>query len=212
MLKVKAKTGSFFPGVSPDLCAALAVASYAKRTCVLDYPLFVPGSSGASTAGSSGMKKHVGRLEDQAHLPLSCVQNWSDIVPAFFSVETIWAEASVGALRATGRNDVLSDFNVPLLYGDCVMWHPSFLPIMLRRFFPALRATNRGAVRGTCQFTYRMLYLTWRRAKSLMTRLLRAKPVPSQAHTINGLENIDEAVLAFSAHMVSTGRRFDMVI
>ena len=95
MDRVKDKTGTYFPGVSPDMASAMALACIVKKTCYVDYPLFVPGSSAKSNAGVSGMRKHIGSLRDQSHLPPDCESKWSSIVPKFYSVHTIWAETAV---------------------------------------------------------------------------------------------------------------------
>ena len=113
---VKERTGSYFPGISPDMSAAISIATVVKRICHVDYPLFVPGSSAKSNAGLSGLNKHIGLLRDQPHLPTNCERDWSEIVPVFYSVQTIWAEANVNALSAMGRLDILNKFNIPLLY------------------------------------------------------------------------------------------------
>lgn len=211
MQRVKEKTGTFFPGVSPDMAVALAIANYVQSMCQIDYPIFLPGSSARSNAGMSGMNKHIGRLGDQPHLPTDVEQNWSAIVPCFYSVQTIWAEAAVSALRLVGRTDVLREFNVPKLYADCLMWHPAFAAVILRSFYPALRAIKRGALRGTAQFIYRFAYLGWLRAESLGRRIL-GRPVSALPwHSVGGLENIDEAVQALCEQKVTERAPFDRI-
>jgi len=209
--KVKSRTGTYFPGISPDMAAALAVANYATRICHVDYPLFVPGSSAKSNAGLSGLKKHIGWLRDQPHLPTTCEQNWSTIVPVFYSVQTIWAEATVNSLKATGRTDILKDFNVPLLYAFCFIFHYRYMSTASYSFYRALRATQRGVLIGTLQFAYCFCFLWGARAKSLATRLSRGTRV-TDAYCARGLRDIDEAVQAVSAHLINTGMRFNTVV
>ncbi len=209
--KVKARSGTYFPGISPDMAAALAVANYAKRICHIDYPLFVPGSSAKSNAGLSGMKKHIGWLRDQPHLPPTCEQEWSDIVPAFYSVQTIWAEAAVNSLKAIGRTDILKDFNIPLLYAFCFIFHSRYMSTAGSSFYRALRATQRGALIGTFQFAYWFFFLWGARAKSLVTRLTGGSH-DTDSYCVKGLQNIDEAVQAVSAHLGKTKLRFNMIV
>jgi glycosyltransferase involved in cell wall biosynthesis len=209
--QVKAKTGTYFPGISPDMAAALAVANYAKRICHVDYPLFVPGSSAKSNAGLSGMKKHIGWLRDQPHLPATCEKDWSNIVPAFYSVQTIWAEATVNSLQATGRTDILKDFNVPRLFAFCSINYSGYMSTAGYSFYHALRATQRGILVGTLQFAYWFFYLWGSRAKSLVARLIGGSH-DTDSYCAKGLQNIDEAVQAVSAHLAKTGLRFNMII
>jgi len=200
---VKEKTGSFFPGVSPDMSAALSIATVAIRICHVDYPLFVPGSSAKSNAGLSGLKKHLGWLRDQPHLPATCEQEWSDIVPLFYSVPTIWAEATVNALRAMGRLDILNKFNVPLLYATCSVFHFQYMRGTVNRYYNALQVLEQGSFTGTLQFIYWFCYWWGLRVKSLTLRLA------GKINTINsfskrGLLSIEEAVLSVTEYLVKS--------
>ncbi len=209
--QVKLRTGTYFPGVSPDMAGAMAVANYVDKTCQIDYPLFLPGSSAKSNAGLSGMNRHIGRLQDQRHISSESIRNWSKLVPAFYSVQTIWAEAAVGALMATGRSDLLRDFNVPILYAELAMWHPEFIFLTGGSFFQALRITKRGACLGTVQFFLHFFYLGMLRARSLAMRARRR--VRHSAHySVTNIPNIVEAVHALSAYLVQSGMRFDRAV
>lgn len=208
---VKERTGTFFPGVSPDMAAALAVANYAKRICHVDYPLFVPGSSANSNAGLSGLKKHIGRLRDQPHLPSTCEQDWSDIVPLFYSVPTIWAEATVGALSAMGRHDILRSFNVPWLYAFCFIFHFQYMNNSVGSFYRALRVLHRGYFVGTLQFIYWFCYWWGLRAKSLILRFT-GNSYKDKSYRKHGLQNIDEAVQSVSEYLKKSGLQFKEMV
>jgi len=208
MEKVKAKTGTYFPGPSPDVAGAMAVANFVKRICKIDYPLFLPGSSGKSMGGLGAVKKHVGRLADQPHLPVKYVRNWSNIVPAFFSGNTIWGEDIVQALRATGREDILRDFNIPLLHAMCAVFNPDYLSITMRNFYPALRTMKIGCVRGTLRFAYDYFYTWGLRVRSLVANLTHLLSL-DKSYTVKRLNNIEEAVDVLTEYLKSKGRRFD---
>lgn len=193
MQELRRQTGTYFPGVSPDLAAAAGVASFVHSVCIVDYPLFVPGSSAGSNAGLSSLKKHVGRLEDQSQLPKRYVQNWSALVPKFYSVQTIWAEALVTTLRLTQRTDVVSDFNVPLLHAMCVVFNPRYSWLVLSNLIRALRAQRRNLVVGVSRFGYEYLRTWGLRARALYNRLpfCRRRREPRR---VGGLETIEAAV------------------
>lgn len=208
---VKKHAGTYFPGVSPDMAAALSVANFAKRICHVDYPLFVPGSSAKSNAGLSGLKKHIGWLRDQPHLPVTCERDWSEIVPVFYSVQTIWAEATVGALMAMGRHDILKSFNVPWLYAFCLIFHFQYMYNSVGGFYRALRVLHQGYFVGTLQFIYWFCYWWGLRAKSLILRFI-GNSYKDKSYCKNGLQNIDEAVQSVSEHLQKLGLKFvDMV-
>ena len=99
---VYAKTGAFFFGVSPDVSGAIALAPHVKKFCVIDYPLTIPGASGGSNTGRSALNQHKGSLDDDPHMKPFKNVNWPDLVPRFFSVQTVWAggarsASSIGA-------------------------------------------------------------------------------------------------------------------
>jgi glycosyltransferase involved in cell wall biosynthesis len=209
--KVFEQTATYFPGPTPDVAGAVAAANYAKDICRIDYPLFIPGTGKASGGGLGTQKKHIGTLENQAHLSPQYVHNWSNIVPAFFSGETIWGEDMVQALKAIGREDVLREFNIPLLHAACAVFHPDYLPITLRSLYRALKTTRRGYLAGTFQFIS-YYFFNWG---------LRLRALFSNAVTLSGwghilrikkLNNIEEAANSLTEYLNNTGRRFDKAL
>jgi glycosyltransferase involved in cell wall biosynthesis len=197
---VKEKTGSYFPGVSPDMSAALSIATVVKSICKVDYPLFVPGSSAKSNAGLSGMKKHIGRLIDQPHLSKTCEQEWSDITPVFYSVQTIWAEAAVNALVSTGRQDILKKFNLPLLYALCTVFHYSYMQNSLNRFYKGLIILEQRNFISTIKFIYWFIYWWSLRAKSLILRIIGYR-VTVNSYCSSGVIDIEQAVILTSNYL-----------
>ena len=205
-LKIKAAT--YFPGPSPDLANAVAVANYVERMCVVDYPLFITGISGGSGGGLGARKKHVGYLEDQAHLPKRFVRNWSNLVPEFFSGQTMWGESVVQALKAVGREELLRDFNIPLLHAMCAVFNPSYFSITIRSFYRALRATKRSYLLGTLKFFYSYFYTWGLRFKFLISNLLALR-LGVGPHTVKEISNIEDAANALTEYLKTTGKQFD---
>ncbi len=208
MEKVFERTATYFPGPSPDVAGAVATANYVKDICRIDYPLFIPGTGKGSGGGLGAQKKHIGSLENQAHLPLRYVHNWSDIVPAFFAGETIWGEDVVQALKAIGREDVLREFNVPLLHAACAVFHPDYLPITLRSLYRALKTTRRGYLVGTFQFILYYFFNWGLRLRALFSNIVTLSG-RRHTYTIKELNNIEEAANSLTGYLNNTGRRFD---
>jgi glycosyltransferase involved in cell wall biosynthesis len=198
--KVREASGRFFPGPSPDLAGAVAVATFTRRMAKVDYPLFIPGVSRASTAGLGAQKRHIGRLEDQEHLPRWAIENWSRLVPRFFSGETIWAEDVVQALRATGREDVLASFNTSRLHAMCAVFHPRFLSTILRSLRIASAERSKPLSLALTEFAF-WYGLTWaRRARFLVhNRLIR--PLSIGVSTLQGIQSIEQAAEALEAYL-----------
>jgi phosphatidylglycerophosphatase A len=194
------KTGSYFPGVSPDMAAAISIATVAKNICHIDYPLFVPGSSAQSNAGLGALKKHIGLLRDQLHLPATCERDWSDIVPAFYSVQTIWAESTVSALKAMKKSEILKQFNVPLLFATCLVFHPRYMFLNNRSLFRSLKLLRQGAITGITKFIYWFFYWWTMRLKFLLFRFFKPTK-PAVLFSQKGIMNIDEAVQSVTHHL-----------
>jgi hypothetical protein len=190
---LKDRTGTHFPGPSPDLASAIALGTVVKKICWADYPLFVPGASGLSTAGLGAMKKHIGRLEDWPHLPAKSVKDWSPLVPRFFGGSTIWGEDVVQALKATGREDLLTEFNVPLLHAMCAVFYPKGILITLRNFYPALKQVRKGLLRGTLEFLGSCLSLYVLRGGKFVQRIRWGSGKP-RGHRETGVKDIEDAV------------------
>ncbi len=178
--------------VSPDMSMAVGLANYVRRMANLDYPLFLPGSSAKSTAGLGAMGRHVGRLEDQPHLPEACLREWSDVVPRLFSGNSIWAEACVQTLQATGREDMLREFNVALLHARCLAFHPDWSRLVLRSYHRALQVTGQSWAWGTARLISGYCGTWWRRARSLAANLTKSSRL-SNTRTFSDLADIEAA-------------------
>lgn len=138
--EAKKSAGSNFPGVSPDLSGAVTSAAYVIKYCVIDYPIFLPGSSKKSTAGLSLQKKHFGSLEEQPHISRSAVDNWPALIPKYFSVETVWSQSAFASLAALNRKDLLLKFNFSRIYAYSLM----FNPVLFKQARIAIRLYHRG--------------------------------------------------------------------
>lgn len=205
--QVRAKTGVFFPGVSPDLAAAVALSNVTRRVCVVDYPLFLPGSSLRSNAGLGGLKKHVGKLREQSHLDPDCERNWSVMVPPFFSVQTIWAEAAVGALIAMEREDLVRLFNAPKLYAYLIMFYPKYLRLTGKSYWAALNRSKRGVGAGVFALLTCFFQLGCVRAQCLLRRFKYHVP-GEKTYSQKGISDIQQAVLGLQEYLRSNGWSF----
>lgn len=198
------KTKTFFPGVSPDMAGAMGVASYVNRMYSIDYPLFVPGSSAKSTAGLGAEKKHHGRLEDQPHLPRECWTNWPQNVPKYFAVQTVWAQSGLAALTATGRDDILREFNLPLLYAKCMVFNPQFVFTTFLGYCGVIAKQNQQFLIGLAKLIYWYMLIWVKRVLSKIKHVLFKKSDTTLC-CVYGVDSIDEAVEEFKKVLISTG-------
>jgi hypothetical protein len=205
--QVKERTGVYFGGASPDIFGALAVANFIQRYCIVDYPLLLAGGSGKSTAGDSAKGKHIGRLEDIPHLKPEVVRNWPGVIPRFYSVETVRAQAALAALEAMGRYDLICQFNVPLLHALCALAHHDYLPLILRNYSDVTHKQGQDCMRATGGFAVALSEAFGRRARFVARRL--AHPSPSNgADSVDNLPNVADAVLALSDYLSKSKKTF----
>jgi glycosyltransferase involved in cell wall biosynthesis len=211
--KVREKTGAFFGGLSPDIFAALAIANFTKNVVSIDYPLTIAGACKSSGSAESARGEHAGNLEDAPHFRYRGTYKWAEIIPRFYSVETIWADTTVAALKALGRDDILRDFNLPLLAAHCVAAHPKYKRIVLRDMYNSFRIMNKNQLVGTFQFCYSLLLcrpgrgllikLIPKRIKRILLVLLR-----SNVTTINDVKDIVEATNTLTDYLRKNKKRF----
>jgi Glycosyl transferase family 2 len=99
LLQMKAQYGQCFAGVSPDVSFSLLASFTTEKHYVIIEPLTISGSSAVSNAGRSAMRQHQGDLWDDPHMKNFRDETWPADVPAFFSIETVWAQATLAAIQ-----------------------------------------------------------------------------------------------------------------
>lgn len=111
MQKVKELTGKYYAGLTPDMYSVICLSLLPNiKFAVVDYPITLPGVCPASGSAASDSNKHVGRLEDAPHLKALPQYNWSEYVPRYYSVETIWAETMIYAIQKMGRMELVDKY------------------------------------------------------------------------------------------------------
>ena len=131
-------------------------------------PCLCPAVRGRALPAWAAWERTSANSAPSRHLSPRCEQEWSEVIPRFFSDCTIWGEAMVGAIRANGRNEVLRQCKLPKYYADCLIRHPSYYGMILRQFPRALRGAGQGVVAGTARFLARLLRRHVVRVKSLL--------------------------------------------
>lgn len=123
--KVKALSGAYFHGSSPDVSGAIGLALCGDRFIEIDYPLTIPGASGGSNTGRSAMNQHKGKLCHEAQTKAFESAGWTEGVPGFFSVETVWAHAALETIAKISPADV-PRFNFARLIAVCQALHKEY--------------------------------------------------------------------------------------
>jgi len=166
------EAGKFFLGVSPDMCAAVALACTVEKVVCVDYPIFIPGSSAKSTAGSSGLKQHHGSLSDQTHLPLNCEIGWPKEVPVFFAVQTVWAQSAVATLKALKKYNYLSQFNIARLHALCIVFNSHYIKKSINNYFEFQESKEISVFKSAIVLICAITIVLWKRGFGLISRII----------------------------------------
>ncbi|MBO7926572.1 glycosyltransferase family 2 protein [Pseudoalteromonas sp. K222D] len=130
MDRVKDITGVYFGGMSPDIYSSTALSLVVEQVLSIDYPLTIPGVCSNSGAGKSSTNRHHGKFSDSPFLSGHANYSWSEKVPKFYSVETMWADSFLAALKDMNRPDLIDKFNVEMISAYCLDKYPQFKDVV----------------------------------------------------------------------------------
>ncbi len=209
--RVREQTGAYFGGLSPDIYAAMAIAAIAKMSVSIDYPLTIPGACRQSGSVESQVGKHIGPLEVAPHLNNRGAYDWAKQVPAYYSVQTIWADSAVAAIVDMGRKDILADFNVAYLSACCLWAHPKYGRIILRDLYRSFGLSGKSWIVGTFQLIFSFLKgpgrLFFKRIMNRLRIIFRGE----NSTRLDGVNDIIEATDALSRYLVTNGYSFSQL-
>jgi len=188
--KIKLNYGALFGGVSPDIFSAALISVESKKCVKIDFPVIIPGASGASTAGISANGKHVGGLRDNPHISAHVNLKWNEKVPEFYSVPTVWSYSLLKAVEAIGNG--FGDINFPRLYIKCFIYHRKFAKFTLA----SLRSYVRSEGNFKVFFGLLMGFIaeSWWIVRKLYDRLINR-------YTTRGLESHGDLADTFAASL-----------
>lgn len=130
--RIYAKTGTYFPGPSPDMANGVAVCLEAESSVWLNDYLIVSGYGTASSRGQSNRNEHFGKIEDMPWLPKNTRENWDKNNPPYFSGETIFAQSAIQALKAMGADEKDYRFDYSGLYASFFWQHKETRGLLLK--------------------------------------------------------------------------------
>ena len=130
METIKAISGAYFHGSSPDVSGAVSLAIVSDSYIEIDYPLTLPGASGKSNTGRSALKKHKGTLENDSHTKRFKNLDWPSVIPRFASVETVWAQSVYQTIKQMDAT-LLNDYNLFEIYAACLLRHQDYRSAIL---------------------------------------------------------------------------------
>ena len=129
--KIKDSTGHFFGGLTPDMYMASALAMVCKKVLRVSYSVTISGICPTSGSSDSATGKHTGELKDAPHFRGHGHYEWDEMMPAFYSVDTIWGDTLFRSIKEFHRDELLKYFNLPLFDGLCITKYPEFSNVIL---------------------------------------------------------------------------------
>lgn len=115
-----------FAGLTPDIYSSVLLSAHAKKAIRISIPLTISGICPKSGSSDSATGKHTGKLEDAPHFKGHADYQWDKKIPEFYSVETIWAETTLKALKELKLNNEIDMFNLEKLYAILIIKYPEF--------------------------------------------------------------------------------------
>lgn len=146
--KVYHRAGSFFPGGSPDMANAIALAILTPKTLYYDSPLIISGQSKSVGGGERLLNRNkLPNITKVPFLPKNISETWDERLPRYWCADTIWPQSAISAFHAMGVNLPKVNFNQilatfifdhPYYYKKCrsyVTNYISFVYFLLKSFF-----------------------------------------------------------------------------
>jgi len=127
-------TGKFFGGLSPDIYSAVALSMIIPEVVCIDYPITISGICKKSGSADSATGRHTGDLKDAPHFVGQSDYKWSDMVPPFYSVETIWADSALAAINDLSKFSLLEDFRLQALTVHCLNKYKNYNDLIIEHF------------------------------------------------------------------------------
>ena len=193
--KIHTITGNYFFGSSPDVSGAVALSLCSNSFLEVSFPLTIPGASGGSNTGRSALNQHKGELKNEIQTNSFIDTGWSDLIPHFFSVETVWAHAAIETIIKINEKH-LYNFNFEKLIALCQIKHPEFESEIDQSILNIVRYKEINIIRFRIYvFVNKCLYYA-SRAQYIVKRGL----IPTAAggrKFIGNINNIEEASDAF---------------
>lgn len=116
MDKVKRIGGRYFGGLTPDIYSTIALACVINNHKIIDYPFSIAGACPASATANATIGGHSGKLNIAPHFNNRGPYEWEPTIPRYYSVETIWAETAIKALKDMKYLNWENEFNKYKLY------------------------------------------------------------------------------------------------
>lgn len=166
---VKKETGHYVGGSSPDSYTSVALAKYVKNQVIIDNSFSIWGACPQSATALNVVGGHCGTLEDAPHLKNRGRYDWDYLIPKYYSVQTVWAESAITALRET-NNPSAESLNLKELFCQSYLLNKSIRKLIIEQ--TQLNIKQNG-ISPIIFWTECMLLLPYKKISYLFKRVYR---------------------------------------
>ncbi|WP_101542653.1 glycosyltransferase family 2 protein [Bacteroides cutis] len=176
---------TFHPGPSPDMACAVSLCFHMNNFVVLDFPIIITGAS-RNSGGGECVRKFKNKLSDineVPFLPSNAKEQWEDSLPKYWSVETVWPESAIKAIRYNKKEQLISQINIEYTLAFFAVFH-----------IPYLKISKKKSKNKIVFFSYFLYILCLRYCNGLRNLLLKRSffSFLEQENRVYDLKNIDE--------------------
>lgn len=123
--KVYKRTGTFFPGGSPDMANSIALALLNPKVIYYDCPLIISGQCKSVGGGERLLKRNnLPHITDVVFLPKDISENWDERLPKYWCADTIWPQSAISAFKKMGEELPVINFNQ--IMATFIFDHPAY--------------------------------------------------------------------------------------
>lgn len=180
---IYSKFGYYFGGLTPDMYMVVALCFCCNSVVVDNIPITISGICPQSGSSASATGEHTGKLSDAPHFKGHKSYEWDKLVPPIYSVETIWAETGLKAIRDFNKEEFILYFNYDVLLSRLCIQYPQFKLELINHVKEHKRNYRRIVLYG---YFSKIFLLT----KKVIRRLFRKK---SDVKKMFNIKNICEA-------------------
>lgn len=204
--KIKMRTGKYFGGLSPDIYISVALSLTVGKMVKIDFPLTISGICNQSGSADSATGRHTGKLTEAPHFRGHMKYEWNELVPEFYSVETIWADSALAAIKDLNYSEMYKNFNLVALDARLLKKYPQFKNIIIQHYNKCSQIT--GGSEAKIKIAY-LKYPTIDLIQKIVQRLKRKK---DDILRVNGIENIIQANEVLQQRFIQIGLETERLI
>lgn len=184
-----------FDSFSPDIYSCIKLSSCIDMVYIVDFPFSIAGACPESASAASMTKKHEGNFESTPHFRGFDDFHWSDLVPKFYSVETIWAQSLIMALSNDEQKHYIKYFDEKRLLQYCFSNHPKYRKLVLDFSYAKYTKQRR--------WLYSLVSYRIRSAKFFNRTMLRLKIILGLTYykKYNNINDIFKASTILESHL-----------